>query len=253
MSRNPDIQQRFVSKLQPGLHLSELFEYLPELYLYVKDRSSRFVKANRPLISMMGLDEERSILGKTDFDFFPRHLAEQYVAEDARVMRSRTAMPNQVWLVPRSDGSLKWLLSTKVPLFDRRGRVVGLAGVMRDLEKAESVVRAYQEFEQVITFVLQHFGQRIKIEELAHMAHLSISQFDRRFKQLFQMTPQDYVLRVRINAACQLLVSGPASASEVAQRTGFYDQSYFTKQFRRHMGLTPLAYRRKYSLAAHRL
>jgi AraC-like DNA-binding protein len=78
------------------------------------------------------------------------------------------------------------------------------------------------------------------------MVHLSVSQFDRKFKRLFQMTPQQYILRVRINAAAQTLATEAISVAEIAQQAGFYDQSYFTKQFRKQMGLTPSAYRRQY-------
>ena len=75
---------------------------------------------------------------------------------------------------------------------------------------------------------------------------LSISQLDRRFKHFFQLTPQQFLLRVRINAACQLLASTDRGILEIALRVGSYDQSCFTKQFRRQTGLTPAAYRRKY-------
>jgi PAS domain S-box-containing protein len=247
MTQTENLPDAFVQKLGSGMQLGDLFEFLPELYWYVKDDRSRFVKANGPLHRLLGLDSEEGIIGRTDFDFFPRHLAEQYVAEDQRVMDGAAAIPNQVWLVPVREGGLKWFQSTKIPLRGTAGAVIGLAGVMRDLEKTESVVRPYQEMDEVIRHVLQHFPERIEIGQLARKAHLSISQFERRFKRLFQMTPQEYILRVRINAARQLLTSGQASMSEIAQDTGFYDQSYFTKQFRRQMGLTPRAYRRKYA------
>jgi AraC-like DNA-binding protein len=81
---------------------------------------------------------------------------------------------------------------------------------------------------------------------LARLVSLSISQLDRRFKQLFQLTPQQFLLRVRLNAACQLLTSTDQNILQIALSTGFYDQSYFTKHFRRQMGMTPSAYRRKY-------
>ena len=239
-------QKRFLRRLGTGLHLGELFDYLPEVYLYVKDRQSRFVKVNRTLYVLRGYESEDQMIGKSDFDIHPRHLAEQYVDEDRRVMRGRVAIPNQVWLVPAQAGVLKWFVSSKMPLFAPDGRVIGLAGVMRDLEKTESLLRPYQEMEQTVQFVVQNYERRIEIPELARMASLSVSQFDRKFKQLFQMTPQQYILRVRINAACQALIAGVESVAEIALRTGFYDQSYFTKQFRKQMGVTPLAYRRKH-------
>ncbi|WP_166824905.1 AraC family transcriptional regulator [Thalassoroseus pseudoceratinae] len=242
-----EFQQSFLERLDNQLHLTELFDYLPEVYFYAKDNQSRFVKANKASVAMHGCTSELQMIGKSDHDFHPRHLAEQYISEDQRVMKARQPIPNQVWLVPVHDGTLKWFVSTKIPLFGDGGQVIGIAGAMRDFEKAESLVQPYQQMEQVLAFVVQHYAEKIEVKQLASLVHLSVSQFDRRFKSIFQMTPQKYVLRVRINAACQALTTTNQSVANIAQSTGFYDQSYFTKQFRRHMGLTPLAYRRKYA------
>jgi AraC-like DNA-binding protein len=198
---------------------------------------------------MRGLQHDWEIVGLSDYDLHPRYLAEQYVAEDRQVMQSGRPLPNQVWLVPSEGGELKWYLSSKIPLFGRDGQVIGIAGVMRDLQKFETVYRPYQAMDEVLRHVLRHFGQRLDVPELAAMVHLSVSQFNRRFKALFQMTPQQYILRVRVNAACQMLTSRQQNIAEIAQDCGFYDQSYFTKQFRRHTGTSPLAYRNRYPSA----
>ncbi len=247
MEEPREFQRTFLSRLDNQLYLTELFDYLPEVYFYAKDDRSRFVKVNKASAAMHGCTNELPMIGKTDRDFHPRHLADQYIAEDQRVMAGRQPIPNQVWLVPIHDGTLKWFVSSKIPLFGDGGQVIGIAGAMRDFEKAESLVQPYQQMEQVLSYVVQHYAEKIEVSELASLVHLSVSQFDRRFKSIFQMTPQKYILRVRINAACQALTTTNQSVANIAQLAGFYDQSYFTKQFRRHMGLTPLAYRRKYA------
>jgi len=246
MRNSATFQRDFVQRLGHGLHLAELFEHLPEVYLYVKDHRSRFVRANRALCRMHGCLTEADIIGRTDYDFHPPYLADRYVEEDRRVMQRQTAIPNQVWLVSGLRGDLKWCVSTKIPLFDTGGDVIGIAGAMRDFEKAESFVRPFREMGDVLAYVVRHHAQKIKAADLAHLAHLSVSQLDRRFKQIFQMTPQQYIQRVRINAACQALVCTQHSIATIAQETGFYDQSYFTKQFRQQMGMTPLSYRNRY-------
>lgn len=240
------MSQKLFRQLHNPRQLGDLFDYLPEVYFYVKDADSRFVAANQRVYSMCGLRSEKEIIGRSDYDFFPRHLCDQYVQEDRQVMIGRVPLPNQVWLVPDHAGQLKWFLSTKIPLLGVRGQAIGLAGTMRDFDRVESVLQPYQELEEVLAFVLKHYGDRIEVRQLADRVHLSISQFDRKFKSLFQMTPQQYILRVRINAACQLLTGGNLSVARVALETGFYDQSYFTKQFGKQMGMTPLAYRKSY-------
>lgn len=239
-------QKKFFERLADPRALGDLFAYLPEVYFYVKDAESRFVAANDAVYSMCGLTSEEQMIGKTDYDFFPRHLADQYVEEDRQVMNSKVPLPNQVWLVPNHVGQLKWFLSTKIPLFAVDGQAIGLAGTMRDFERAESIVQPYQELEEVLAYVLNNFAEKIEVRKLAALVHLSVSQFDRKFKSLFQMTPQQYILRVRINSACQALTGGNENVAQIALRTGFYDQSYFTKQFRKHMGMAPLAYRKMY-------
>ncbi len=241
-------QRRFFERLETSLSLTPLFDYLPEVYLYVKDRRSRFVKVNEALWRLRGCAAESEMIGLCDLDMHPQHLAEQYMAEDRRVMRSGRPLPNQIWLVPGSGEELKWFISSKIPLFDAQGRVIGIAGVMRDLEKAESLIRPYREMDEAITYVLHHYAEPIEVMQLASLTHLSVSQFDRRFKRLYQMTPMQYVLRVRINAACQALTTSDRTIAEIALATGFYDQSYFTKQFRKQLAQTPTEYRARYQV-----
>lgn len=246
MNDSQRMQRRFLAKLTGGVALAPLFEYLPDVYLYVKDRQSRFMKVNEALWRLRGFDSEAEMLGLSDRDIHPKHLADRYIAEDRRVMRSGIALPNQIWLVPGKGEDLKWFISSKIPLFDSYQRVVGVAGVMRDLEKADSLIRPYREMDEAISYVLRHYPEPIEVARLASLTHLSVSQFDRRFKRLYQMTPMQYVQRVRVNAACQALITSDSGVAEIAISCGFYDQSYFTKQFRKHMHQTPTAYRARY-------
>lgn len=229
------------------LALAGLFEYLPDVYLYVKDIEGRFIRASESLWRMRGFESEKQMLGKTDLDLHPRYLAERYVAEDRQVMQTRAPLPNQIWLVPASEpGELKWFISSKLPLLSATGEVVGVAGVMRDLERAKSVAHLFNEFEQVVSFVLRNYEKPLRVKDLAELVHLSISQFDRRFKAIYQMTPQQYILRVRLHAACHELLASSGSIAQIATSCGFYDQSYFTKQFRKYLGVPPSEYRVRY-------
>lgn len=201
---------------------------------------------NRALAVMFGLADPSEMIAGTDYDFSPRDLADRYVAEDRRVMQTEKPLVNQAWLIPDHRGSLKWYLSSKIPLFDAKGKVVGIAGAMRDVEKASNLLVPYQEMEQVLKHLFTRYAEKTDFHKLAGLASLSLSQFDRRFKRLFHLTPQQFLLRVRVNAACQMLVATDRSILQIALRAGFYDQSYFTKHFRRQTGVTPLAYRKKY-------
>jgi PAS domain S-box-containing protein len=246
------LQARFLARLADPAHLLQLLDFLPEVYFFAKDAQGRFQLMNEANLRLHGLTSIEQLIGTTDFDYHPRHLAEQYVREDRRVMDSGRPLPNQVWLVGDAHGRLRWYISSKTPLFDANGRVIGIAGVMRDFAQTESLLKPYQELEQVLSHVLEHYAERILIDDLARLVHLSVSQFDRKFKRLFRMTPQQYLLRVRINAATQALLHSDRTIAAIADETGFYDQSSFTKQFVRHTGLTPRDYRKQYAADARR-
>jgi PAS domain S-box-containing protein len=239
-------QRQFCCQVDGPWHLSQLFDCLPDTYFFAKDAEGRFVLANAALAEMYGLHGAEQMIGKTDYDFSPRDLADQYLAEDQRVMRSGKPIIKQPWLIPDSRGTLSWYLSSKIPLFGNDGRIRGIAGAMRDVVKARVLLDPYRRMEEVVTYVLSRYGERIEIPRLARLVHLSVSQFDRRFKRLFQMTPQQFITSVRVNAACRMLTAANQSIAEIALATGFYDQSCLTKTFRRQVGLTPTAYRRKY-------
>ncbi|OYW17267.1 MAG: hypothetical protein B7Z55_12870 [Planctomycetales bacterium 12-60-4] len=248
---NPEphpLQSEFLSRLTSPVELLQLLDFLPEVYFFAKDASGRFMLMNEAELRLHGLTAVEQVIGKTDFDFHPRHLAEQYVREDRLVMDSGHPLPNQVWLVGDSTGQLGWFISSKTPLRGADGAVIGVAGVMRDFKRTESLLRPYQELERVLSYVLEHFAERLRIEDLAALVHLSVSQFDRKFKSLFRMTPQQYLLRVRINAASQALLHSDRTIAAIADETGFYDQSSFTKQFVRQTGMTPRKFRRQYAI-----
>ena len=81
------------------------------------------------------------------------------------------------------------------------------------------------------------------------MSKVSVRQFERKFKQYFNMPPQQFIMKKRIYQACDMIRNGKYSFSEIALDLGFYDQSSFTSQFRKEMGITPYRYRRQFQAA----
>ncbi len=226
--------------------LALLFDHLPEMKLFVKNKHSQFIKANPSFLSMLGLEDEQDLIGKTDLDFFVHDIGQKYIDEDCQVMADEKPFVNRIWLVPNSDGLLVWYLCTKIPLFNCSGEVIGIAGTLRDYDTAGAVLEPYHEMAAVIKHITRCHGQSIHIEALAEMVHLSVSQFDRRFKKLFHLSPVKYINKVRIHAACQALSQTDSAITRIALDVGFYDHSYFTKKFKEEIGLTPKEYRKQY-------
>ena len=103
-----------------------------------------------------------------------------------------------------------------------------------------------QWFWPVIKHIDDHFRESISMAEMAGKAGLSSTHFNRRFQALLRMSPKAYVLTFRVQEARRLLVATDGSMATIAVETGFYDQSHFTRNFRRITGMPPLAYRRRY-------
>jgi PAS domain S-box-containing protein len=231
----------------PLIHAAmKLFEFLPDVCFFVKNMKSEFVYANPAFVEMLGARRLEDILGKTDYDFSPRGLANHFVRDDRQVMRSGKPMTSRVELVPNADRSITWHVTTKIPIQDEQGEAIGLAGFTRDLTRATVTAGRYRDMAVVMEYMDKHFSESITIHHLARLTHLSLSQFERRFKALFQVTPVQYLIRLRLNKACQVLATSSAKIAEVAVQCGFYDHSHFIRQFTATFGIPPSNYRRQH-------
>lgn len=236
-------RESFFAGLRSASEIVRLLDWTPEVHFFAKDKAGRFMAVNRASLQRHGLDSEDQIIGKTDFDFHPPAMASAYVAEDRRVMESGEPLPEQRWLVYDRSGAQRWFLSTKHPLFGRAGKVVGIAGLMRPLASSPFLRGGYSELQSAVDWVLAHHAEKIAVPDLARMAGFSVSQFERKFKALFGMAPTRYITLARVNAARAMLAQGAESLGEVAHRCGFYDQSQFSRLFKRETGITPKEYR----------
>ena len=224
-----------------------LFDHLPDVYLFVKDADHRFRAVNRAEWEFHGCTSAAGMIGKRDEDFHPPLLARQYVAEDERVMAGGVPLVDQVWLVGGADGRPRWYACTKLPVWDAAGRVVGVAGIRRPHAHAGDGPGGIHRLTPAVEHVLTHAAEPVTVAELAGLAKLSVSQFQREFRRLFNMTPTAYVLAARLQMARHLLDTTAKPLGRIAVECGFYDQSYFVKRFKAATGLRPLEYRRRFA------
>ena len=226
--------------------LLQLFECLPGVYFFAKDHEGRFIMANQLFAELCGVATPADVMGKTDWDFFPPERASLYVQDDRRVMATRTALVNRVEPSPSLREGTRLIITSKVALVDLSGRIGGVAGLARDLNPAELSLRATADFQRAALYIEEHYGDPISVPQLAAMEGMSVSRFERRFKEAFQLTPTAYLHHIRIRHACRLLVNGRQSVADIALACGFYDHSHFIRHFRKALGITPLRYRREH-------
>jgi two-component system sensor histidine kinase/response regulator len=115
--------------------LRTLIDNLPD-FIYVKDSESRFLLANKAILASFGLTMQEELVGKTDFDFHPPEMAQQFFEDERRILESGQPLINREETVfDQSRNAITWLLSTKIPLRDSQGKITGLVGINRDITK----------------------------------------------------------------------------------------------------------------------
>lgn len=220
---------------------SPLFDTLSDTYYFAKNHAGQFVWGNRLLQEQHALADVGAIIGRTDHDFFRRDIADRIRADDLAVMDTGVTVRNKLEVIDSGKGLLSWLFTTKSPLRDRHGVIVGIEGFSRDARRAEDTIAPFHEFKACIEYIQAHLMEHIAIEDLARLSCMSLSTFERKFKQHFSLTPKQYILHLKVHEACRLLPTAN-SIARVAADTGFGGQSYFTKQFRSVVGITPKQY-----------
>jgi len=238
------IRERFFDSVQDAAQLLRLFDFLPNTYLYVKDIDGHFVAMNDGQTQMKDVKHQRELWGKTDLDLHSLHWGRLYQQEDRKVMESGRELPEQIWLVSAGDGTLGTFCSSKIPVRNRDGDVIGIAGVMYRIDQKQRAVSGNDPIKKATDLITKRFADPIEISEIAAHVELSTSQLNRRFRAIFQMPPSEYLQRVRVHEASRRLVDGDQAISEIAFECGFYDQAHLTRTFRRWMGMTPREFRR---------
>ena len=224
-----------------------LFDSVEGGLFFKKDLNSCFTGANRLFLNLCGVSRLDEILGRNDHAFFPRHLAEGFIEDDLQVMESGKPMVKKLEVNLGQQGVV-WLETTKVPLFDAAGSARGLAGLARDMRRDIEALHPIDALRPALEHIENHLGSSLPVLELAGMVGLSLSQFERKFKRFFAMTPKQYILKLRLEGVRRALGGDLKSVADLAYAFGFHDQSHLSRQFKRQFGLSPKQYSKQTNL-----
>ncbi|MFK8115408.1 MAG: ATP-binding protein, partial [Rubripirellula sp.] len=132
--------------------LNTLLQNSPD-YIFFKDSDSRFLRTSDALARYLGFDSSESLIRKSDTDVFGTADSSEYLADEQKIMATREPMIGKGEQQRNPDGSVIWLSTTKAPMIDENGSVVGIYGISRDItatklaqEEAEAANRAKSEF-----------------------------------------------------------------------------------------------------------
>jgi PAS domain S-box-containing protein len=243
--KNP-ILEKFYQEIGHHCDIRYLFDELDEVAFFLKNRQFQIVAANQHLFGRLGFKEECEIVGKDDFELFPKPLARKFRDDDRRVLETGEEMPKMVELFLSRQGLPDWFVTTKMPIRDLIGKPAGIMGTVQRYNQKRGLKSADSAIAKAVGRMLDEPGEINSIFDLAAELGMSHRNFDRRFKEDTGLTPKQFLGRSRVQLGCQMLQQTAASIAEISIDLGYCDQSAFTAQFRQRMGFTPNRYRKTF-------
>ncbi len=140
--------------------LRTLIEHLPD-GIYTMDLQGRKTLANRADLNYMGAQSEIDVLGKTDLEWFAEPLASSYYEDDMYVIHTGQAVINREEETIDIFGRHRWILTSKLPLRNQNGEIIGLVGIGRDLTERKEAENALRENERLLRKVLDLVSHHI--------------------------------------------------------------------------------------------
>jgi PAS domain S-box-containing protein len=214
--------------------LRTIIDNLPD-YIYAKDKQGRFVLNNPAHAKDLGAVSPGAMNGKSDHDYFPRELAEQFLVDEQKVIATGQSVINQEQYRFHSgdkSGLKFWSLTSKVVWRDQNGEVLGTVGITRDIHEVKTVQEALRRSEQKLReFAAQLEHSNRELQDFAYVASHDLQEplrkiivFGERLKEkcgeMLGVEPRDYLERMQKAAArMQTLINELLTFSRVTSKT----------------------------------
>lgn len=238
------------SRLDPVRSVNQLFDHVPDLIYFVKDRKSRIVTGNLEFAYHCGVRSTDELQGRTDDELFPAYMARKFLADDRIVLATGKPLLNLIELFPTRERLPEWFITQKLPLFDRRGQVCGICGTVQSYEDLLDI--SQDPVLDLVKRIRANYANPISIPALARSIGLSQRQLERRFRATFRTSPRQFVVRLRVLIASDRLRYTDSPITQIAHECGFYDHSSFIRHFRAVFECNPLSYRKRFHANAVR-
>jgi len=219
----------------------------PGVMFCVKGLDGTYLHANQAFAERAGLSGPGEVVGCTARDLFPADLAQQYEAQDDAVLATGRPLTNELELITRPDRSYGWFVTSKSRWTDDDGAPVGMVSVSVDLRTPADAAARHEQLALAVEYARANHSSPIAVATLAEVADMSVSQLERAARRILGLTPKQLIIRFRIEAALSLLETGAMPIAEVATQCGYYDQSAFSRHFRRTVGTSPAEHRSRFT------
>lgn len=239
------LRNTFMDAVDGMMPVDRLFDGVPDIVFFIKDAAGRYMAVNDTLATRCGLSGKDEAIGRTAEDLFPEPLGKAFGAQDRNILAGGPAIRDHLELHLYPGGRSGWCLTYKEPIPGKGGRTAGLCGISRDLHAPGAQDGDFKAMSAAIEHIHKHYDEPLRLAALAEIAGMSIYQFDQRIRSLFRVTAGQYLVKVRIDAACARLTNSHDPIANIALDCGYSDQSAFSRQFKQAVGMSPLAYRRR--------
>lgn len=193
--------------------LQAFLEHIPD-GVYFKDCQSRFVRISRSLSLRFGLKDPGDAINKTDFDMFSDEHAQQAFADEQEIIRTGQSIIDKEEKETWPDGHESWVLTTKLPLRDDRGNIIGTMGISRDITERKRVERELKEY-------------RTRLEDLVASRTAELQRANAQLEQDIasrKITEQELALKAQELAASNAVLE---NLSLIDDLTGLYNRKGF--------------------------
>ena len=197
-----------VSPIEERDLLNALLENVPD-YIYFKDTESRFIRTSRAHAKAFGLSDPAQVIGKSDFDFFTEDHARPAYEDEQEIIRTGEPFSKEereTW----SDRPDTWVLTTKMPLRDQEGKIIGTFGISKDITERKRVEAELMREKQFLETLNQNSPAAIVILD----NYENIVSCNPAFERLYGYSTEEIKSK-----NLDSLITTPETASEAAQYT----------------------------------
>ncbi|WP_169334316.1 AraC family transcriptional regulator [Rubritalea marina] len=242
---NEEEVEEFLDALRPGQISLVLFQAMPDVMFWIKNSKGEFIYFNDAFRGHLRIKPQ---VGMRDCDMVPVEMAQVYMQDDQTVMETDQSIWNKVELVVTATDGVEWRATSKVPLKNRDGMVVGTAGISRRVGLTEGVPLPSQQRDMaaIVGAIYKSVDKDIKVSKIAESVGLSVSSLERLFKANMNTTPKQFIIQAKVSTACERLIGTQMSVKEIGVSVGYSDHANFTRGFRKVMNMSPSMYRRTY-------
>lgn len=168
-------KKKFLAKLKgeegplsPRNLLTTLIDSIPD-FIYIKDKEGRFIVANKKLADTVGELKGEFLIGNSDYDYYDNKLADQFRLDELEIMNSGNALVEKTEKGIDVNGNDIWVSTSKIPIMNENGEVVGIAGIGRDITETkvanEKLVEQKAKLEEVNTILEERQEEILQQQE----------------------------------------------------------------------------------------